>query len=224
MHSAWLSSRLCEGDAIYRFPASLVGALQAALGLDQQDTSAEAHFDELCLRFGSVGVWSGRPIKYRWLLPRHGGVTADPDAPDGLEERPDFRRSRIGKEGEWYFGAIPSIIGRRLSNPDFLADRDRLKAEWLAMPQTQRPPFPLYQTRRTASMPSDTEARTVPPRIASFLREFDRFCKRWRLLGMITWDLLDPEGPMWPEMPDSRPSFGLVRCYDDSGRVPLTCR
>jgi hypothetical protein len=213
LHADWLESRLREGDVVYRLPAFLMRTLQPALGLDPEDVSAEARFDELCLRFRSVGVCNGRTIPFDWLVPKPRAIA------DGAVQKMDWAAVEIPNMQSLQCSAkdvpprLAGIIGRRICDPAFLADRDRLRAAWQALPSRQRSPFPLYRTSSYTRAPDDTKLEPAPALVAEFLRDFDNFCREWRLSGMATWDLPHPEGPMWPELrpiPDRVSEYSFV--------------
>jgi hypothetical protein len=209
-HSGWLRARLFENDVVYRFPASLMVTLQSALGLAEEDLSAETDFDELSLRFHAVAVSNGRPIEYRWLLPKSSPPTDGQMGQMGMTDDQICQVLSLQDKANGISIRLSSILGRRVCNPDFLVERDRLRAAWLALSDDQRPPIPLSRTPRSSCLPANIMSSPAPPQVTEFLREFDLFCKKWRLSGMVTWDLPDPEGPMWPEI---RPITDRVSDY-----------
>jgi hypothetical protein len=221
-HSLWVRSRLRESDVIYRLPACVLPTLQLNLGLSADDLSAETQFDELFLRFRAVAVCNDRPILYRWLLP-----PLSPFPKEQLEGmlKLGWTAEQIRKVPRTVQFAddismrVQSIAGRRICNPEFLAERDRLRIEWLALPDNHRRQLPLLRTLKLSQCVDWLEAKAAPKALAAFLRMFDDFCTKWHLLGMPTWDLPDPVGPMWPEMiskaqSDSDDSLVLRSPYD----------
>ena len=229
----WVGSRLRESTVIYRLPTFVLPTLQLTLGLSEDDVSAEMRFDELCLRMCAVAICNDRPIPYRWLLP-----APAPFPRKRIEAMLNlgWTEAQIRKVPQMLQIAndiserVESIAGRRICNPEFLAERDRLRVEWAALPENQRPQFPLPRTPRLSQLVGWLQATEAPQALGAFLRTFDGFCERWHLLGMATWDLPDPMGPMWPEMtakPQSGADDALVlrSPYDfpilDSDRVGL---
>ncbi len=232
----WVGSRLRESTVIYRLPTFVLPTLQLTLGLSEDDVSAEMRFDELCLRMRAVAICNDRPIPYRWLLP-----APAPFPRKRIEAMLNlgWTEAQIRKVPQMLQIAndiserVESIAGRRICNPEFLAERDRLRVEWAALPENQRPQFPLPRTPRLSQLVGWLQATEAPQALGAFLRTFDGFCERWHLLGMATWDLPDPMGPMWPEMtakPQSGADDALVlrSPYDfpilDSDRVGLIVR
>jgi hypothetical protein len=103
-----------------------------------------------------------------------------------------------------------SIIGRRVTCPEFLADRDHLRRQWLALPSDQQPTFPLRRIGKILTKPSDVRTKQTKIRVTTFLQQLGEFCAKWCILALVTWDLIEPAGPMWPEL---RPAAGCIPDY-----------
>lgn len=234
--SLWVSSRLQENSVIYRLPAFVLPTLQLTLGLSVDDVSAERQFDELCLRFRAVAVCNDRPIPYRWLLPAPAPFPKkciEAMRNLGWTEEQIRKIPQMVQIADDISERVQSIAGRRVCTPEFLVDRDRLRVEWAALPDNHRPQLPLPRTPKLSQLVGWLRATEASQALGAFLRTFDDFCERWHLLGMATWDLPDPMGPMWPEMtakPQSGADDALVlrSPHDfpilDSDRVGLIAR
>jgi hypothetical protein len=215
-HPAWVKARLLENEVLYRLPARALDALRVTLGLTEDDVFAEEQFDQLCLGFRAVAVYDDRTIPYEWLIPARAPLPKlliQSMSKLGWTEDQIRKVPRMFQIGDEISKRVQSIAGRRICNPEFLADRDRLRIDWMAIPDSQRPQFPLSRTPKILRPAEWLELERAPRSIATFLREFDGFCTKWDLRGMATWDLPDPLGPMWPEMaskPDSCPGDSLV--------------
>jgi hypothetical protein len=206
-HSQWLAERLAESDVVYRVPQVVLDLLWTNLNLDAVNLAAEEAFDKLCLASKAVGVWSNRPIGYRWLLP----ATPTPFAKSQLESLTalGWTREQVKKVP----GLLPlmddvskrlqSVAGRRICNPEFLAERDQLRNAWNSLADGERPMLPLSRTRQLPAIPGGLEVIDVKGEskaLADFLIGFGEFCERWSLLGMATWDLPELGGLNWPEL------------------------
>jgi len=215
-HYDWVQSRLRENVVLYRLPAQALDTLRVTVSLTDDEVRAEEQFDQLCLGFRAVAVCNNRPIGYEWLLPPGAALPellVSSMSKLGWTEDQIRKVPRLCQIGDDISRRVQSIAGRRICNPEFLADRDRLRIDWMAIPDNDRPQFPLARTPKILRRVEWLELERVPRAIAAFLKGFDGFCTKWDLRGMATWDLPHPLGPMWPEMlskPDLGPGDSLV--------------
>ena len=229
-HSAWLEERKAESAVVYRLPRPAIDHLERFLCLRHADVEAERAFDQLCGTQG-VGVRDDRLIEYRWLSPR-------------LDTPPREMMTDCG----WTEAQIQTVLdqssfldsiacrlaasaGRLICNPKFLEERNRLRDVWSRLRFDQRPLLPLDRSPRFRSVPKDIDRVAVSRPLKKFFRDFDAFCDHWRLLGMATWDLPNPDGPKWPEplsfaAPNDSDSHRMdtpwhfaVQAKDDLGRI-----
>jgi len=218
LHSQWLRERLSENEVVYRLPEKALDLLEANLQLDADDLAAEVVYDRLCLRFKAIGAWNNRPILYRWLLP---ALAPFPKALIESMTSLGWKPEQLPKVvvmvqiGGDVSERLQSVAGRRICNPLFLDEADRLRSAWRSLADAERPSLPLARTPGFQQIPDCLEGTRTTEALADFLKAFDQFCDRWCLLGMVTWDLPDPDGPKWPEP---------TRCPQGSRAEALTFR
>ncbi len=95
---------------------------------------------------------------------------------------------------------LKGYAGWLLTEPTFLHDCRSLAQRWKDLPEADRPRFPL----RRGSFHSDLPERTPHDRLRGRRRrsraDFFHYCDRWGLAGMASWDLPDPQGPLFPNL------------------------
>jgi hypothetical protein len=214
-HGDWLTDRLNEDDVVYRLPARVLDTLQCDLALTDRNVLAEAAFDELCLRHRAVAVCDGFPISYRWLLPPISAFPKSQLTPMlklGWTEAQTKKVPQLVRMMDDVSKRVKSIAGRRVCDPEFLADRDRLRLQWTSIRDIRPPQLPLWRTQQIPDRVRRLRMRLAAKTTVPFLQDFDDFCDKWRLFGMTTWDLPYPLGPNWPEIASNRerPDASLV--------------
>jgi hypothetical protein len=98
---------------------------------------------------------------------------------------------------------MTGAAGRLVCFPEFLTERDRLKALWTSLRYAQRPSFPLYPIVRVNSQPEQTKVRNLSEAAVQFVESFEAFCQKWEVDGFETWDLPRLRGPHWPDIRSS---------------------
>jgi len=79
---------------------------------------------------------------------------------------------------------------------------------WRGLPDDQRPEFPLGRTAPAFLRPGEAELVPAPEVVAAFAADYDAFCDRWGLRCMATWDLPEPQGPLFPSpLPEGAPAL-----------------
>jgi hypothetical protein len=136
--------------------------------------------------FRAVGVFADLPITCPYLAP---AVPAPP--PECLEAlgwqgQADALHEGI-RRAQDIAERVKGYAGRLVTDPLFRRQRDELRRRWLSVAAHQLPGLPL--SRAMPCVPAGAAA-------AAFQTAFDDFCDRYGLLGMTTWDLPDPAGPL----------------------------
>ena len=168
-HSAWLKNRRDESDEIFFLPISgETTAFICAYGCSSEDVAAEQAFLEFCRRFHIVGVRvrdaeraqeNAQFIEYEGLLPRP--ITDSSWLERGHEvgwtdkqiENARIALRRADDMGE----RLLSSGGRLVCMPDFLAARNTIKAQWLALGSAERPSLPLRPSVHISTQPATFE-------------------------------------------------------------------
>jgi hypothetical protein len=102
---------------------------------------------------------------------------------------------------------LKGYIGWLLTEPAFLDDCRALASRRDALPPADRPGFPLRRGLFHPSLPVDFRA-TASEAGAAFATAFFEFCDRWGLAGMASWDLPEPQGPLFPNpLPPGAPAL-----------------
>lgn len=209
-HADWLRE-VGVSMPLYSLPEESMHALtRADRGswpvLDSSSADVELALTDLCRQSHAIGFWNGQPIRYALFCP-------PPPLPSrellaGLAWDPgQFLRARsVTEQTPSVVERLKGYVGWLLTEPAFLTAVEALATHWQALPERQRPGFPLKRSIPVVEAPEgagSAEASTV-----KFIADFETFCDRWGLMGMATWDLPDPEGPFLPSrLPSGTPAM-----------------
>lgn len=195
------------GDGpVYTLPIGVIeGLAQGTRSSDSQhrsleplipgaDAESEHRFLRFCKDFQSttVGVSDGRPVAYQLLTEsRPTGSSSSAEMDGNLREVLD-RLQGIHHQ-------LLGYVGRLTFDAQYHRDKADLEARWTSLPD--RPPLPL--NANVADQPPMPIAsidrrrdRVLGEDVERFLLDFGSFMRKWRLNGMITWDLPLPQGPL----------------------------
>jgi hypothetical protein len=92
---------------------------------------------------------------------------------------------------------LKGYAGWLLTEPAFLKEVQQLASAWRTIPKNDRPGFPLG---RFFQHPLLSQSRPLPSAIAQLETHFRAFLDRWGLTKMASWDLPQPQGPLWPNL------------------------
>lgn len=211
----WLGARLAESDIVAALPrfdecdGGWATVWQAALPpLSGPEATAETLLSRACAAAGMLGVGPGgfvnAPVPEQSVPGQPVRRIADPAAELGAMRALGWASRHLHQAGHAADAAddlrrrVTGAAGWLVTRPEFLTERDTLRDGWAAVSEFERPPLPLRRSVRLDHPPPGGEfADESPP--TAFQRLLDRFCDRWRLLGMTTWNLPHPEGPLWAE-------------------------
>jgi hypothetical protein len=210
-HAAWLA-RLAPADEFHALPEAAIdalgsGGLTGSPVLDRSSARAERELAALCRRLGVVGLRDGEAIIYPYL------AAALPAPTDEAMEAMGWTPAQRGSArhlvglGEATRSRLKGVAGWLVVEPDFLGSARELEARWSALPAGERPGFPL---RRAAVIPAAPPgARPVADAARDFVTAFGDFCDRWELVGLASWGLPEPLGPLLPAPgPAAIPALG----------------
>lgn len=223
----WFEERFQESEIacalpVYNMPSEDLGPYKESgwnnlWDLSAEDATTEFQFWEFCERHQWFGIDRNlQPVfcplvyrrshridfeEFRKILPPDWSLDTarqNYDAVKRADEASIFERRE-------------SAAGWMICDSRFREQRDHLRTLWRNLPANGQPVLPLSRSSKMASLPSNTDF--VPqPELLEFTRQFDQFCDSWHLLGMVTWDLPDPEGShdlgdLGPHFPWTFPSL-----------------
>ena len=205
-YQEWLSQRSAEAidGEVFCLPNVEI-SVQVFFGLSAGEQKAEQRLRTLCSDMQAIGHRPGSDkwIRYPFLMP----------SIKSTEVRSQSDLIALGWE-QHQVGALPAltqkandidfrlagVAGRLIADPEFLKQRDELRTLWNAVPQAERPEFPLRRTREATAPPPGFQKMRANSRLARFLVRLDEFCDRWQVFELATWNLPLPDGPHWPRL------------------------
>lgn len=202
-HDGWFRGNPTR--PLYRLPEAAIARLERPrLGhpplLDAAAAAAERDLLALCLLSRAVGFLDREPIVYPYL-DRAATRTFRQDFPDhGWTEAQWAEARRLEGKAATARLRLKGYAGWLATEPPFLDDAAALETRWAALPDRERPSFPLRRAVPFVPRPGEATPPRAPGAVASFAADYDAFCDRWGLTGMATWDLPDPQGPLFPSL------------------------
>lgn len=210
-HADWLGRH--PADPLYCLPEAAIRRLRRPRSdhpplLDPADAAAERDLLALCRLSRAVGFGAGKPIVYPFLdatRPRafrddfadHGWTEAQWAAARWLEQKGAKANLRLKGYAGWLATETPYLDAARA-----------LLTRWLSLPDGRRPGFPLRRTAPALLRPGESARSPAPTAVAAFAADYDAFCDRWGLLGLASWDLPEPQGPLLPSLlPEGAPAL-----------------
>lgn len=210
----WLAARFEETDVIAALPRfhneddglRPIWCAALAVDLSKVETDAEQMLSRFCAGTGRLGLGRSKLVEFR------------------LEPAPPLSEAqlqRLGMDAGYFLGSrgqeaisyaddihdrTIGAAGWMICQREFREQHDALRCQWQALASKHRPPLPLERVPRLATSP-DGALRAGDSRTTAFWRNFNEFCDRWRLLGMVTWDLPNPDGPKWTEIVPGHPQL-----------------
>lgn len=197
-HTAWLARHERSTEVLYRLPEQMRQKLAFLRHgrpiLEPADVAAEKDFNALCLEFHSEAVYQALPVRYTHFQPPVVLPSANQLKEMGLAFDQTKMKEAAAKADDLQL-RNKGYVGRLLTDLPFLQARDDLRDVWLALPEWERPGFPLARTTIPLALST--------PSVADFQVRLDEFCDRYGLQAMATWELPDPVGPLlgggpWP--------------------------
>ena len=166
--------------------------------LSEEDAAAELDLLAFCSRHESGGDFAGKPVRSRLLtgpIPKPsleaflatGFTRADYEI---LDRQLDFHQSIHVR--------LKGYAGWLATEPAFCGAVRALEARWRQLPVPERPDFPLCRSQPVPTPPDTTDPPSSSGALAAFAQDYDAFCDHWGLIGMTTWDVPDPQGPLLP--------------------------
>jgi len=215
-HPDW-SRRLDGNDPIYEIPLKAIEECCSSPRLppgrntrpplfEKEQAEAEREFTAVCNRFHWVGCWKNNGVPFPLLKTVR--IAAAQPFFEEMQFRPEQQQQLLSQDDrlEEIRSRSLGTVGWLLTDPQFLKEIAKLQVDYDGIPRAGRPSFPL---KRVIVVPEGIKREV--------LQEFEQSLKtlldRWGLIELITWDLPNPQGPMFPNVlpKDSvaRPSHGV---------------
>jgi hypothetical protein len=217
-HSAWWERH--RNGPIYFLPEPVVNQLAQATPpfsdhqrarkalIHEDDAVAEHAFREACQRDGAdtIGFWDQKAIRFDLLGPSRTTSSVSAElikkacwdtllSPVAIQRELEQLGPRIDQVRRRLLGSV----GFLTFNPQYQAEKETLRARWLALPD--RPLLPIranvHDQPAIPVLPGALSPRDrLSDEVGSFLDDLGRFQRKWQLMEMVTWDLPIPQGPL----------------------------
>ena len=208
-HPGWLEKWERIGP-VYRLPRqSIIGLTRPPVGqrpiLDETAAEVEMAFTDVCEVLKAIGYWNGRFIKAGYLV--------RPDPLPGRRELVELKwtshqissAKRLVEATDSISSRLKGCMGWLVTDPDFIQARDKLASLWNTLDEMERP-FPIQRSVQFDSPSQEAGKPGEAP--AEYQARLNAFLDRWGLTGMLTWDLPQPQGPMFPaQLPADAPAM-----------------
>jgi hypothetical protein len=189
----------CLGDAdpVYALPQLVIDALarRSRLGcplFDARAARAESTFTTFCEQTGSVGWWSGLPVQFTVLDAVRARIPAEVLARLGWARYETIIHALLGR-CDRIRERLRGIVGWLLTEPTFLQELAEVRCLFEKLPLGERPWFPLGRL-----LVAHEDTPEVP--LCAFGDALGQLLDRWELVGLASWDLPIPQGPLMPNM------------------------
>ena len=233
-HNSWSAAHVGD-DPVYALPSQVIDELcrhKPAAGqgrsspslLTSDEEQAERELRALC-KGDCVGVWQGQPIDYpllgdwaetaAWLrkapeqYERHKATRKKgPVPPETLRKARLAGQTASARMGELNCQRL-GYAGWLILNDQFRTKRDALIKQWRAC-----------GALLLSWLPPNAPSQEPRARRARLIKDLERFRRRWQLVGLPTWDLPDPQGPVVllpaqvPRLAASQVIVGLPTYFD----------
>lgn len=201
-HGDWLD-RLQEDAPVYCLSKKCIQGLRHPVGnaspvLNDKEAATEAAFTDMCRSGLAIGFWRDLPVSIAYLnkkaplrpdekLLALNWTYAEICQAKQLMEQTDSAASRL-----------KGYMGWLITDPEFIQARDELAERWMALDKASRP-FRIVRSIRVREEPKGMKLDSkIEAQTASFQDDLNDFLDHWGLVGMETWDLPEPQGPLLP--------------------------
>jgi hypothetical protein len=196
-HSAW-PAKLGDVSVAYCLPDAAINTLAKPFGnrkafFGELLAAAELDFSKFCTKHHAVGWWQRRHVVHG-LLQRSSEPGAEDMQRAGWTSQQQGAARELIKKADEAAHRCKGVMGWLLTEPAFIAEAASLHHEWLGLPSEYRPTFPFLRT----GFADHPRAATPPSGVKDYWLHLGRFLDRWGLIGMATWDLPLPQGPLMP--------------------------
>ena len=210
-HADWLTR--FPDSPLYGLPEKSIDRLakpsvrRAAL-LDGPAVRAEQHLYRLCQQADAVGFDGRRAITYPYLTQTLSLPEQNQFRHLGWSEK-DWKSAKallpkVSKANE----RLAAYVGWLLTETPFRNALQDLSRRWRELPEDLRPGFPLLRPTVVRVTEAPEGYSEAPDAIRAWVMNFREFCDQWSLIGMATWELPFPQGPLLPAfLPSDSPAL-----------------
>ena len=220
---SWLEARYHESPIIAALPRVSEIPWNSVFNWESSDCEAEQILAASCGIDRRLGISQECFVESTYLFdaPEIDSWGLEKGAQHGWSQEFINSINKNLKKGDDTRHRMRGAAGWMICQPAFLEERNQLLEVWNQMTEKNRSELPLYRTPQFQQQPEGTR-KVRPPKRVDFQQKFDVFCDRWRLLGMITWDLPKIDGPKWTDAYPGRPeSREGMTCHDTPFHFPL---
>lgn len=205
-HPAWRMASDTTAP-LYCLPEAAIDLLGRSQGQASAllDAAAERTFLDLCNAHHAVGCWHSRPVLFSFLTTVAPVPSADQMQALGWGPHEQLLIQRLTRESEETALRLKGYAGWLLTEPAFLEQTRQLAERWNALPEAQRPVFPLG---RLSPLPASLFPLSPSAATSAFQTDLRAMLDRWGLTQLATWDLPQPQGPLLPNpLPPGAPAL-----------------
>ena len=196
-HPAWWGRHL-NSEALYAIPERAVQSLSLVSSFSRGDLAAERDFTRRCGLMSAIGMQSGHAVAYPLLTPGPPAVDSETARMMGWSGRELAAVTLLAGEVERANERLLGVAGRLVTEPLFLSEVGELREAWEALPNAERPPFPIDRYVEIATEPLTGE--WAPGSAVAWRRGANPFLDRWGLVSLNGWHLPVPQGPLVPSL------------------------
>ncbi len=186
VNSSWVADRLDVDGVLHDLPLAHVNACMDLFKTSPDFRETETELSRICYRHCAVGIYDGKLLRYPFLTQRQPRFLPHIELEEAVDEIVGAA-ILYGKPNN-YSRRLNASVGRVISNPKFLASRDKLRAQWRSLPAETRPSLPLIASPNFPK-PAVRQSTKAMRQLVEFFVAVDELCGRWDLLGLTTWHL-----------------------------------
>ncbi len=194
-------AEILNSELVYPLPHDLIVAVHEKISswFSDAELAAEKNLTDLCKAHHAIGIFHGRPATYPLFnRPEVPWLSEELFQRLGWGEYFTIQQARRGfrlcfEQLDPLWERLLAYVGWLLTNPAFLAERDRLRARWENAIQILRA-IPAYPVRVAEEKTQSRRPRDGEDALADFVSDFNSFFERWQLQRLPTWDLPEPCG------------------------------
>lgn len=188
------------GDNVHYCLPQLVIETLAKSVFGHLDHEAESAFSQICKENKTIGRLTGR-TKSRWLPPT---VFQADEPPLSIGRLKEFgftaAQAAAAVEQIQCISAmrekVKGVAGHMICFKPYRDHLQILRAHWFRLPESHRPDLPFYfPTTKQLEQPCDQLNWVKVPE--DFRLKVAEFCKQWELNGINSWEIPNPEGPLF---------------------------
>ncbi len=203
----WLDERHTEYDILVALPLVQDLDWRTYFSLSEQEFAIECCLSEACAAPGMLGINRHRFVQ----APIMQAVRESRGPLSRLIDEFDWTAEQK-QTAETLLSSLDDIRDRTIGGAGVVAFHSRFRRDctilrntWASLPQPDRPSLPLDRPPQLALRVGGKQL-SQNRKLSRFYHQFDEFCQRWRLQGLLTWDLPNVCGPNFSGIDPLNPS------------------